>query len=343
MTNSEEPAEALAPGEDGMALSAVVALLEVERIDRDLFRAFNREGFGRGRLYGGLIAAQAVRAAQLTAPEDRPIHSLHSYFVRPGRTGVPVIMEVRRVRDGGSFTTREVTAVQEGEEIFTLVASFHRVEDGPEQSCPLPAVVDPTRLEMSQQAGGRVVTSPLEIVELIPLARPWHSGEAAWRALVRPRGGPVEDPQLSACLLTYASDINTAFAVCRAAGIDPDRSMVASLDHSLWFHRPFSWDDWLLVDLRPVANFSARGLVVGTVHRLDGVQVASLTQEALYRNTSGRAPAHDGDNLLFERSGPRHLHAFGLRTARDGCRRPYPPTAIRENPLEGRSAICPTN
>ncbi|MFI6309680.1 acyl-CoA thioesterase [Nocardia fusca] len=269
------------------ALDELLAQLELEPLGRDLFRAFNRPGIGRTRLFGGLIAAQALRAAQLTTPGDRPIHSLHGYFLRPGRTGPPVVLQVTRLREGRSFATRAVTVIQDGETIFNLIASFHRIETGPEQSSPMAAGVEVPPPDFVVPMVPIPVRRPLEILELVPLSRPWQSGDAAFRALVRPRGAAVADPALSACLLTYVSDINTAFSVCRAVGLDPYRSMVASLDHSLWFHRPAPWTDWLLIDLRPMANASARGLVVGTVHRLDGVQVASLTQEALTRELDG--------------------------------------------------------
>lgn len=267
--------------EGDLDFPGLLDLIEVERLDRDVFRGFNRAGLGRGSVFGGLIAAQALRAAQRTTPLDRAVHSLHSYFIRPGRWNVPVLFEVARLREGGSFTTRAVTAVQEGEAIYSVLLSFHTPEPGPEQSSPLPAPVERPGPDTERRLG-KPASRPFEIVELHSLAGPWRSGEAAYRGLIRPRGS-APDEALSACLVAYASDINTAYSVCRAAGIDTSDAMVASLDHSLWFHRPLVWEDWLVVELRPMANASARGLVVGTLHDADGVQIASLTQEALYR------------------------------------------------------------
>jgi acyl-CoA thioesterase-2 len=297
MTYTHEPvttAVSKAVAGPAAPLEALLALLEVEAVERDLFRAFNRADLGSERLFGGLIAAQALRAAQLTTPVNRPVHSLHSYFVRSGRTGVPVVMRVTRVRDGRSFTTREVTAIQDGKTIYTVVASFHDLEDGPEQSSPLPAVVELPPPSAVIPAATNSVRLPIDTVELVPLSHPWHSGESAYRALFRPRGAKIEDPALSACLLTYMTDLNAAFAVCRAAGFSPEHSMLASLDHSIWFHRPLRWNDWLVMDLRPMANASARGLVVGTVHRPDGTHVASMTQEALYRDLRKRPLQTEG-------------------------------------------------
>jgi len=268
---------------DGAVLDveALLALIDVERLDRDLFRGHNVSGLGRGSVFGGLIAAQALRAAQRTTPVDRPVHSLHSYFIRPGRWNTPVVYDVSRLRDGGSFTTREVTALQDGEAIYSVLISFHAPEPGPEQSSPPTVPVERPGPEVPRRIG-KPASRPFEVVELHSLAGPWRSGEAAFRALLRPRGS-APDQTMSACLVAYASDMNTAFSVCRAAGIDTDTAMIASLDHSIWFHRPLVWDDWLVMELRPMANAAARGLVVGTLHDADGAQIASLAQEALYR------------------------------------------------------------
>jgi acyl-CoA thioesterase-2 len=236
-------------------------------------------GEGPPRLFGGQVASQAVRAATLTVAPERLIHSLHAYFVRPGRPGVPLELTVDRTRDGRSFTTRRVTASQDGEAIFLLDASFHIAERGDEwQRDPLPDAPLPDEIGDNLPPGMSFfrMSNPFEI-------RPVRRGEGfplhpCW---VRLREPIPDDPALHASALTYVSDLAVIGSV-RAPGSGMPWGG-ASLDHAVWFHRPPRVDQWLLFSVDPVVNFGARGLARGTFHTADGVLVASLAQEALLR------------------------------------------------------------
>ncbi len=272
---------------------SIRALLELHQSAPDRFTA-PTPAEGPPRLFGGQVAAQALRAACATVEEARPVHSLHSYFIRPGRPDSAMELVVERTRDGRSFTTRHVTALQEDKAIFTLTASFHAPEEGTDWQLPAPEADRPT------DAAGH---SPSE-----PFATFWRdsffliqslSGSAqrpllhpAWIRLAEDIG---EDPVLQACALTYVSDMAVVFA----ARAPVDRAGFggggASLDHSVWFHRPFDIRRWLLFSVDAVSNYGARGLARGTFHTEDGTLVASLAQEGLLRPTGGpRWPAEPG-------------------------------------------------
>lgn len=267
------------------ALTQLLELLDVEPLDRDLFRGHNIEHEPGGRLFGGLIAAQALRAAQRTADADHTVHSLHSYFMRPGRQGMPVILHVDRIRDGRSFATRRVVAVQQGQAIFTMAASFQRPEPGAEYAIA-PAADTPAPDDAAHHPtpfDGYHGRMSLEIIELMPFDAAPDGAGTTRRAWVRTNGPLPDDPSLHACVLAYMSDFAAVFASAKAVPVDPARIMVASLDHALWFHRPIRLDEWVLVDQRPVSNSSSRGLVTGSMHSQDGVLGASVAQEALIR------------------------------------------------------------
>jgi acyl-CoA thioesterase-2 len=293
-------------------LSSLTDLLDLTEIGVDRYAA-DTPAEGPPRLFGGQVAAQALRAATLSVPDDRTVHSLHSYFVRPGRPATDLTLEVERIRDGKSFTTRRVTAVQEGAAIFVLDASFHVAEEGYDWNEPGPAdVPDPDSIaprdpfsnmpawakkaaeEAAKSGGG---DAPAEMpkfrgpraASLFEL-RPLRLGEdfslhPAWVRLKEPFG---DDPALHACALTYISDM----AVIRSA-VAPGAPISwggASLDHAVWFHRPLRVDDWLLFSVDPVTNHGARGLARGTFHTRDGVLVASFVQECLLRSTGMPPP-----------------------------------------------------
>ena len=261
----------------------LLALLELEPIDRDIFRGHTPPS-GGSRVFGGHVAAQALRAAAATVESDHTIHSLHGYFMRPGEHHTPIIYMSDRIRDGRSFTTRRVRAVQHGEAIFSLSASFHRAEPGPSHQVPMPHAPDPDGDDGFEPTpvSRFAARSPFEVrdVELGSSGEPWRSTRRTW---VRTRGAMPDDPDLHACVLTYLSDMGVVSAARIAVDIPREAHWGASLDHALWFHRPARCDEWLLVDLRPVSNAGARGLVFGTVHSGAGTLVASLTQETLVR------------------------------------------------------------
>lgn len=284
--------------EDGPSpLERLLQQLDLEQVDTDIFSGEPGEGWRR--LFGGHVAAQAVIAAYRTVAEGA-IHSLHSYFVRPGRHDENIRYVVQRIRDGRTFTTRDVVAYQRDEAIFNLSCSFAKPEEGISRSQPPPEVPGPEGLpgwEFPHRDHGGV---PSEIarferqsaIELASVDRvsPPPGDMPRRRVWMRVRGTPPEDPALHAALMTYASDrgfIATAHAtedfqrVMRSA--TPGSWTSASLDHSIWFHEPPRFDDWLLFASESPVAHAARALILGQVYRQDGSHVASVVQEALVR------------------------------------------------------------
>src|SRR5712691_7937682 len=286
------------------ALDRLLELLDLEQIEVNIFRGRSPDE-RRQRVFGGQVAGQALVAAGRTVPADRPVHSLHAYFIRPGDPAVPIVYTVDRVRDGRSFTTRRVTAIQHGKVIFTLSASFHRPEPGLEHADPMPDVPPPEMVERTSDRLARllgevppqVLQSPIDLRSIGPM-----SAEAArdpalrtTRNLIwlRVDGDLPDDPLLHVCLMTYASDMSLLDSVLLGHGLTwlDGRTSGASLDHAMWFHRPFRADQWLLYAQESPAAFGARGLARGEVFTADGRLVVSVMQEGLIRT---RPPAHPG-------------------------------------------------
>jgi acyl-CoA thioesterase-2 len=260
-----------------------LALLDLRPVGDDVFTAIT-PAEGPPRLFGGQVAAQSLRAATLTVAPDRLPHSFHAYFIRPGRPGTPLELTVERARDGRSFTTRRVSAAQEGEPIFVLDASFHVEEDGedwqPDVALDAP---DPDSIDVPENPMGRFSSmSPFDIRPAggsNPMGFPIHP---FW---VRTRGRLPDDPLLHACAITFISDMGVVGSVPKP-GADRSRGfMGASLDHAVWLHCPARADEWLLFDVQPLRNAGARGLAMGTMRTRTGVLVASIAQEALLRPT----------------------------------------------------------
>jgi acyl-CoA thioesterase II len=282
------------------ALDQVLDLLDLEQIEVDIFRGRSPEGERRQRVFGGQVAGQALVAAGRTVPEDRPVHSLHAYFIRPGDPTVPLIYLVERVRDGRSFTTRRVTTIQHGKTIFTLSASFHRDEPGVEHADPMPDVPPPdaiaTTAERMEKLFGPDVRewydgNPIDIRHIGPLSFEAERDPSlrTTRNMVwlRVDGDLPDDPLLHVCLMTYASDMTLLDSVLLAHGLSwaDGRTTGASLDHAMWFHGPFRADRWLLyAQDSPVARGS-RGLARGEVYTSDGDLVVSVVQEGLVRTS----------------------------------------------------------
>lgn len=270
-------------------VDALVALLELEEFDTDLYGAPSPHYTYRPNIFGGQVAAQSLRAAGLTVDPSRRAHSLHGYFLRAGRPGDPVVLYVERVRDGGSFTTRRVVARQHGEAIFITSVSFHVDEPGESRQLPLPAVPGPEEVPAPAAPDrGGVHDAAFEIRNVLP-AGGWLDAPAPAGPLqpvlsmwVRARGPLPEDPSLHQSLLTYVSDMRSAMAAL-VGNERLEDMMMTSLDHSVWFHRPIRADDWFLVEVRPVSTSGSRGLVMGTIHDRHGVHGASFAQEALSR------------------------------------------------------------
>jgi acyl-CoA thioesterase II len=233
------------------------------------------------RLFGGQVAAQALRAACLTVPAGRRPHSLHAYFLRPGRPGSPVRLGVTRSRDGRSFSTRLVTASQQSETILMMMASFSQVEDGPDwQPAPRPEVPGPD--ELPAVPGALAWFSSMASVEIRPVHRgPGATLHPCWIRVTDPL---PDDPGVLACAVTLISDIGMVRGA-RAPGTGHRPLSGASLDHALWLHRPVPANGWLLMTAEPASNFAGRGVAHGTLHADDGTLVASISQEAVLRPT----------------------------------------------------------
>lgn len=277
----------------------LVGLLDLERIDLNIFRGRSPDE-SLQRVFGGQVAGQALVAAGRTTDRDRPVHSLHAYFLRPGRPGVPIVYQVERVRDGRSFTTRRVVAVQQGRTIFNLTASFHQSEPGFEHQVPMPDVPEPEKLprladEIRDRLGelpqalermerrmafdiryvDRLRWTPEELREAEPRS-------AVWMRAVGPLG---EDPLVHTCALTYASDMTLLDAV--RLPVEPlwgPRGFdMASLDHAMWFHRTFRADEWFLYQQESPIATGARGLARGLIFDRAGRLLVSVMQEGLFR------------------------------------------------------------
>lgn len=278
-------------------MSKLVARLDLERLDRDLFRGYSPDD-GRARVFGGQVAAQALVAAVRTAPADRAVHSLQSYFLRPGDPKVPIIYQVDRIRDGRSFNTRRVVALQDGEAIYNMATSFQAAEEGLSHQEPMPLAPPPESVPswdelIRERADSNPIfkvlerlESNIEIRDLDP-ADPLHPKKREGPHLVwwRARERLPDDHLLHQCVLTYASDYTLLDASLHRHArtwLDPEM-MVASIDHVIWFHRPFRADDWLLYTTDSPSTSGGRGLNLGRIYSQDGTLVASVAQESLMR------------------------------------------------------------
>jgi acyl-CoA thioesterase-2 len=274
-------------------LDEFLSLFDLEEIGEDAYQGINPERGPWTRVFGGQVIAQAIRAAQLTVPAERSVHSAHAYFIRPGKTGEPIYFHVDRPRDGRSFTTRYVAAMQGSEVIFDMIASFHVSEAGAEYQVPratdVPQPEEAPEPEMPPEFRGRMRSMmPFDMRELgsqPPEVGAYRSTRRVW---FKTNGPLPDDPAIHACVLAFASDMGVvAAARAPAAGEDVwatfTRFMSASLDHAVWFHRQIRADEWILMDLRPISNHGARGLAMGTMHTEEGVHGVSIAQEALIR------------------------------------------------------------
>ncbi len=280
-------------------LDELVKLLALERIEEDLFRGQSQD-LGWHTVYGGQVLGQALSAAVQTVPADRHVHSLHAYFLRLGDVTKPIVYDVDRIRDGGSFTTRRVVAIQNGKAIFNLAASFQLEEKGFEHHDAMPAVPPPESLPTEQDlARPHVDRFPDNLRARAIGERPFEHRpiEPDEDLFAPPKREPTrmmwlrtvarlpDDPALHRYLLAYASDhalITTALLPHGVTWLSPGMQ-VASLDHVMWFHQPFRVDEWLLYVLDSPAAHGARGLARGRVFARDGRLVASVMQEGLLR------------------------------------------------------------
>jgi acyl-CoA thioesterase-2 len=280
-------------------LNEIVNLLDLEQIDENIFRGYSPQK-GLRQVYGGQAVAQALIATQRTAPADRLAHSLHAYFILPGDPRIPIIFQVERVRDGRSFTTRRCAAIQHSRVIFSLEASFQIHEEGFDHAAAMPKVPFPDSLPDANALAERFSSFlPEAALEYVKGAHPIDIRVVDPQAcLSRREGGPArqyiwfralrhmpDDPAIHQAVLAYLSDmtlLNTALIPHGRLIFDTDLQ-VASLDHALWFHRPFRVDEWILYAQDSPSASGGRGLTYGHLFTIDGRLAASVAQEGLIR------------------------------------------------------------
>lgn len=297
-------------------LQELLDILLLERIEENLFRGRSQD-LGWGRVFGGQVVGQALSAAEQTVPEGRVVHSLHSYFLRPGDASKPIVYFVDPIRDGRSFTTRRVVAIQNGKPIFNLSASFQISESGFQHAAEMPEADGPDGLaderalavayfeQMPAALRSRIpramkeratVARPIEVRPVDPLdpVRPGHRPprrQVWFRATA-----PLPDQQsIHQYLLAYASDFHLLGSTLQPHQVSwmTPGMQVASLDHAIWFHRPFRMDDWLLYDIDSPSASNARGMAFGRFFDRAGRLVASTAQEGLIRDRRGDPPRPD--------------------------------------------------
>jgi acyl-CoA thioesterase-2 len=273
-------------------------LLTVEELDRDLFRGV-RQPEGRGRVFGGQVIAQALMAAARSTDPERPAHSLHAYFMRPGDEQIPIIYRVNRDYDGGSFSTRRVVAFQKGEPILTLASSFQKLETGLEHQFKMPTVVPPEELPTEAEERQKVVDLvPERLREFFVRPRPFETRHASpWSPLEDKPQEPVQNvwfksvapvsggPEMHRAMLAWGSDMYLLGTTMRPHGLSWVQPGVqtASLDHAIWFHGDVRVDDWLLYAMEAPWSGRGRGFNRGHIFTRDGRLVASVAQEGLMR------------------------------------------------------------
>jgi acyl-CoA thioesterase II len=283
-------------------IANLLSILDLERLEHNLYRGLSPQ-VGWQRVFGGLVISQALVAATRTVDEERRVHSLHGYFLRPGDPSIPIIYQVDRIRDGKSFTTRRVVGVQHGEAIFALSCSFQRHEEGWTHQPPMPEVPRPDQLANDAELKQRFMAlMPKTVrdywererpIELRPVdltryvARmPQEPRQYVW---IRAAGALPDDRSVHEAVLAYASDMTLLDTTLVAHGksvFDPD-VQAASIDHALWFHRPVKADEWHLYAQESPFTGGARGFARGQIWSLDGRLVASVAQEGLVRPRRG--------------------------------------------------------
>ncbi|UNK60419.1 acyl-CoA thioesterase II [Buttiauxella ferragutiae] len=280
------------------ALSNLLALLNLEKIEEGIFRG-QSEDLGLRQVFGGQVVGQALYAAKETVPAERLVHSFHSYFLRPGDSQKPIVYDVETLRDGNSFRARRVAAIQNGKPIFYMTASFQAPEPGFEHQKAMPGAPAPENLKSETEIAMAfekllpqslkekfLCEKPLEIRPVVfhnPMQG--HVDEPVRQVWMRANGKMPTELHVHQYLLGYASDFNFLPVALQPHGVgflEPGMQ-VATIDHSMWFHRPFDMNDWLLYSVESTSASSARGFVRGEFYSRDGVLVASTVQEGVMR------------------------------------------------------------
>jgi acyl-CoA thioesterase-2 len=277
------------------AVDDLVKLLDLEAIEVNIFRGVSPDE-ERQRVFGGQVAGQALVAAARTVEPGRTVHSLHAYFLRPGDPHLPILYEVDRIRDGRSFTTRRVVAIQHGKAIFNLQSSFQVPEAGLDHQAPIPETTPPEDLPTFRE---RMAPYAEMLGDWYDRPRPIDQRHVDWtpidrrepqpphqRVWMRADGSLPDDPVLHACVLTYSSDmtlLDTALLPHGGGYGDPTSVFMASLDHAMWFHRPFRADEWMLYSQDSPSASAGRGLGRGLIFTRDGQLAVTVVQEGLVR------------------------------------------------------------
>lgn len=279
-------------------LADLLHLLELERIEDNIFRGESRD-IGSTRVFGGQVLGQALTAASYTVSDERTVHSIHAYFLRGGDVEAPIVYDVDRARDGRSFSNRRVVAIQHGRPIFNMAASFQKLEDGVDHQVPMPDVPGPDGLADAREIPREVLDKipekmrryflherPFEVrpVEKISLLEPEKLAPQR-HVWIKAVDRLPDSPDLHRNLLAYVSDYQLVATATLPHGIrfELGNVQLASLDHAMWFHRPFRFDEWLLYAMESPNASGARGLALGRFFRADGALVASTAQEGLVR------------------------------------------------------------
>lgn len=280
------------------ALENLLTLIHLEKIEEGLFRG-QSEDLGLRQVFGGQVVGQALFAAKQTVPDDRIIHSFHSYFLRPGDSQKPIIYDVESLRDGKSFSARRVSAIQNGQPIFYMTASFQAPESGFEHQKPMPQVKGPDNLPNEQQMAQKmahmlpeklrekfIAERPLEI-RPVQIHNPLrgHVDKPQRQVWIRANGTLPDDLRIHQYLLGYASDLNFLPVALQphGKGFLEAHMQVATIDHSMWFHRSLNFNDWLLYSVESTSASGARGFVRGEFYNRQGELVASTVQEGVMR------------------------------------------------------------
>jgi len=281
-------------------IDSVLEHLELEQIESNLFRGIS-DPLGPPRVFGGQVIGQALISALRTV-EDRPCHSLHGYFLRPGDPSIPIIYEVDRIRDGRSFTTRRVNAIQKGEAIFSMSASFQVHEEGLTHQAEMPDVPRPDELPTEEELFEKHRKDyPPQMLQHMTRERPVETRRVEDINFANPEKRPAvqhiwyrskkklgDEYARHQCLLAYASDMGLISTACLPHGKTFMSGLqTASLDHVLWFHRPFSFDEWILIAMESPGAAGSRGFIRGSMFTEDGELIASVAQEGLMRVVDG--------------------------------------------------------